>query len=458
MLMNTKEQSPLGEFKDFYFSDSGRTGLINLLNSTIYEIVQNSICGDKKRIELKFLFSFYSKQFVICDYDTNVSELRPVKKMDDFLLLGSFYLNRNLKLYKNLVEIFPEFDFDEVKLKPEIDKLSAFIIDNYLNPEVSKLILESYGNESRSLKERVRVCELKNGEFPIRLLNKKDLLEFLLIFADYNAPVNKKRIKKIDFQSFVSEEVYDLILNLFKDFAFDSLKTNSLYELDFDSFYNLHSLGLLSDETIIKLFNKIIYLNKTETIRSRRIFEFFVNCFSSRYYSLDLFTQKEVLSFLSDEDLLNLLESFFYLINKLAADVGTFRELIVEKIMPEVEIRKLKVTREFFINERSFVLLLSEFNLRNYFFNNFSTVTFEISKGRLIKLFLELTDKLYDERQFKKLISLIEDVKVNGLSFKISDEAKNNLEQLIKSVDSGLIVSESDYIVDAIKSFYKIVD
>ena len=68
MLMNTKEQSPLGEFKDFYFSDSGRTGLINLLNSTIYEIVQNSICGDKKRIELKFLFSFYSKQFIICDY------------------------------------------------------------------------------------------------------------------------------------------------------------------------------------------------------------------------------------------------------------------------------------------------------------------------------------------------------------------------------------------------------
>ena len=457
MLMKTKEQSPLGEFKDFYFSDSGRTELINLLNSTIYEIVQNSICGDKKRIELKFLFSFYSKQFVICDYETNVSELRAVKKMDDFLLLGSFYLNRNLKLYKNLVEIFSEFDFDEVKLKPEIDKLSALIIDNYLTPEVSKLILESYGNESSSLKERVRVCELKNGEFPIRLLNKKDLLEFLLIFADYNAPVNKKRIEKIDFQSFVSEEVYDLILNLFKDFAFDSLKTNSLYELDFDSFYNLHSLGLLSDETIIKLFNQMIYLNKTETIRSRRIFEFFVNCFSSQYSAFNLLTKENVLSFLSDEDLVNLLESFFYLINKLAADVDTIKKIILNEIMPEVQTRKLKVSREFFITERSFVLLLSE-PIRNYFFNNFSTVTFEISKGRIIKLFLELTDRLFDERQFKKFISLIEDSKANGCSFKISDEAKNNLEQLIKSVDSGLIVSESDYIVNAIKSFYKIVD
>lgn len=366
-------------------------------------------------------------------------------------------MNRNLKLYKNLVEIFPEFDFDEIKLKPEIHKLSAFIIDNYLTPEVSKLILKFYGNESNSSKGGVRVCELKNGEFLIRLLNKKDLLKFLLIFADYNAPLNKKKIEKIDFQSFVSEGVYDIILNLFKDFAFDSLKTNSLYELDFDSFYNLHSIGLLSDETIIKLFNEMIYLNKTETIRSRNIFEFLVNCFSSRYYSFDLFTQKEVLSFLSDEDLLNLLESFFYLINKLAADVGTFRELIVNKIMPEVEIRKLEVTREFFINERSFVLLLSE-PIRNYFFNNFSTVILEISKGRIIKLFLELTDRLFDERQFKKFISLIEDSKAKGFSFKISDEAKNNLKQLIKSVDSGLIVSESDYIVDAIKSFYGILD
>lgn len=63
------------------------------------------------------------------------------------------------------------------------------------------------------------------------------------------------------------KKVYDLIIRLFKDFAFDSLKTNSLYEVDFDSFYNLHSIGLLSDETIVQLFNKIIYLNKTETIR-----------------------------------------------------------------------------------------------------------------------------------------------------------------------------------------------
>ena len=360
-------------------------------------------------------------------------------------------------MYKNLVEVIEDFDFDELKMKPELDKLSTFIINNYLTPKVSKLILEFYGKKSGSLGDRVDVCALKNGEFPIRLLNEKDLLEFLLVFADYNTPVNKKRMKKIDFQSFVSEEVYDLIIILFKDFAFDSLKTNSLYEVDFDSFYNLHSIGLLSDETIVQLFNKIIYLNKTETIRSKRIFEFCSDCFSSQYYAFNLLTKEDVLSFLSDEDLLNLLESFFYLINKLAADMDTIKKIILNEIMPEVQIRKLKVSREFFITERFFVLLLSE-PIRNYFFNNFSTVTFEISKGRLIKLFLELTDKLYDERQFKKLISLIEDVKVNGLSFKISDEAKNNLEQLIKSVDSGLIVSESDYIVDAIKSFYKIVD
>lgn len=458
MLTKTKKQSSLGEFKDFYFSDAGQTELVNLLNSTIYEIVLNSICGDKKRIELKFLFSFYSKQFIICDYDTNVSELNPIKKMDDFLLLGCFYLNRNLKLYKNLVEVIEDFDFDEVKMKPELDKLSTFIIDNHLTPEVSKLILEFYGKKSGSLGDRIDVCALKNGEFPIRLLNEKDLLEFLLVFADYNTPVNKKRINKIDFQSFVSEEVYDLIVRLFKDFAFNSLETNSLYEVDFDSFYNLHSIGLLSDETIVQLFNEIIYLNKKETIRSRRIFEFFSDCFSSQYSAFNLLTQEDVLSFVSDEDLLNLLESFFYLINKLAADVSTIKEIILNEIIPEIETRKLKVTREFFINERSFVLLLSEFNLRNYFFNNFSTVTFEISKGRLIKLFLELTDRLYDERQFKKFISLIEDSKLNGLSFKISEEAKNNLEQLIKSVDSGLIVSESDYIVDAIKSFYEILD
>lgn len=277
------------------------------------------------------------------------------------------------------------------------------------------------------------------------------------MFADYNTPVNKKRIKKIDFQSFVSEEVYDLIIRLFKDFAFNSLKTNNLYEVDFDSFYNLHSIGLLSDETIVQLFNKITYLNKTETIRSRRIFDFFADCFTSQYSAFNLLTQEDVLSFLSDEDLLNLLESFFYLINKLAADVGTIKEIILNELMPEIETRKLKVSREFFITERSFVLLLSE-PIRNYFFNNFSTVTFEISGGRLIKLFLELTDSLFDERQFKKFISLIEDSKANGFSFKISEEAKNNLEQLIKSVDSGLIISESDYIVNAIKSFYGILD
>ena len=230
-----------------------------------------------------------------------------------------------------------------------------------------------------------------------------------------------------------------------------------MYEVDFDSFYNLHSIGLLSDETIVQLFNKTTYLNKTETIRSRIIFEFFEDCFTSQYSAFNLLSQEDVLSFLSDEDLLNLLESFFYLINKLAADVGTIKEIILNELMPEIETRKLKVSREFFITERSFVLLLSE-PIRNYFFNNFSTVTFEISGGRLIKLFLELTDSLFDERQFQKFISLIEDSKANGFSFKISEEAKNNLEQLIKSVDSGLIISESDYIVNAIKSFYGILD
>ena len=457
MLTKTKKQSPLGEFKDFYFSEAGKTSLINLLNSTIFEIVKNSICGDKKRIELKFLFSFYSKQFVICDYDTIISELNPVKKMDDLLLLGSFYLNRNLKLYKNLVDLFEEFDFDEVKIKPEFDKLSTFIIDNYLTPEVSKLILEFYGEKSGSLKDRVKICQLKDGEFPIRLLNEKDLLEFLLVFADYNMPVNKKIVKKIDFQSFVSEEVYDLIIQLFKEFAFNSLKTNSLYEVDFDSFYNLHSIGLLSDEIIVQLFNKIVYLNKKETIRSRRIFDFFSDCFSSQYSAFNLLTQEDVLSFLRDEDLLNLLESFFYLINKLAADVHTIEEIILNEIMPEIETRKLKVSREFFITERSFILLLSE-PIRNYFFHNFSTVTLEISKGRLIKLFLESTDKLFEERQFKKFISLIEASKVNALSFKISEEAKANLELLIQSMDSGLFISDNDNLNKTIKSFYSVLD
>lgn len=92
MLTKTKKQSPLGEFKDFYFSDLGRTKLVDLLNSTIYEIVLNSICGDKKRIELKFLFSFYSKQFIICDYDTNVSELNPIKKNGRFSITWFFLL------------------------------------------------------------------------------------------------------------------------------------------------------------------------------------------------------------------------------------------------------------------------------------------------------------------------------------------------------------------------------
>ena len=61
MLMNTKEQSLLGEFKDFYFSDLGRTKLVDLLNSTIYEIVLNSICGDKKKNRIKVFIFFLFK-------------------------------------------------------------------------------------------------------------------------------------------------------------------------------------------------------------------------------------------------------------------------------------------------------------------------------------------------------------------------------------------------------------
>lgn len=172
MLKQTKDSSlnsPLKQFKDLYFSAAGREELQEALNSKIYQIVSDSIAGDKKRVDLKFLFSFYSQEFIICDSQIHASELRPVKEMDDFLLLGSFYLNRNLKLYKELVEVFEEFDFDEVKLKPEIEKLSNFIIDKHLTPEVAKLILDSSSEKVGAVKERLRIYELRNGEHPLRL-------------------------------------------------------------------------------------------------------------------------------------------------------------------------------------------------------------------------------------------------------------------------------------------------
>lgn len=195
MLKQAKETSPLKQFKDFYFSDAGREELMKLLNSRIYKIVENSIVGDKKRIDLKFLFSFYSQEFIICDSNIHASELKPEKEMDDFLLFGSFYLNRNLKLYKELVEVFKEFDFDEVKLKPEIEKLSTYIIDKHLAPEVTKLILDLSSEKVGTVKERLRIYELRNGEHPLRLLNQKDLIEFLILLADNKVNVGRNTVK-----------------------------------------------------------------------------------------------------------------------------------------------------------------------------------------------------------------------------------------------------------------------
>ena len=273
MLQQARETSPLKQFKDFYFSDAGREELMKLLNSRIYKIVENSIAGDKKKKELKFLFSFYSKEFVVCDSQIHASELRPVKEMDDFLLLGSFHLNRNLKLYKELVEVFDEFDFDEVKLKPEIKKLSNFIIDKHLTPEVTKLILDSSSEKVGTVKERLRIYELKNGEHPLRLLNQKDLIEFLIFFADNEISLSRRnKIEKIDFKNLVSEEVYKLIITSFKDLVFDTLDDGELYNVDFDSFYKLNAVGLISDHTTIKLFNKAISLSQTEDVVVRKIY------------------------------------------------------------------------------------------------------------------------------------------------------------------------------------------
>ena len=52
MLKETKSNSPLKQFKDFYFSDAGREELQEALNSKIYQIVSDSIAGDKKRVDL----------------------------------------------------------------------------------------------------------------------------------------------------------------------------------------------------------------------------------------------------------------------------------------------------------------------------------------------------------------------------------------------------------------------
>jgi len=334
MLKQTKDSSlssPLKQFKDFYFSSAGREELQEALNSKIYQIVSDSIAGDKKRVDLKFLFSFYSQEFIICDSQIHASELRPVKEMDDFLLLGSFYLNRNLKLYKELVEVFEEFDFDEFKLKPEIEKLSNFIIDKHLTPEVAKLILDSSSEKVGTVKERLRIYELRNGEHPLRLLNQKDLIEFLMFFADTEVSVSRNNFKKLDFENLVSEEVYKLIITSFKDLTFDILEDGALYNVDFDSFYKLHAVGLISDHTTIQLFNKA-------------------------------------------------------------------------------------------------------------------------------RFFFHLLDNRQDKADMIKMISLISDAKNNGLSFKISDDAKSNLELLIQSIDSGLSISDNGQFNNIIKSFYSVLD
>ena len=77
MLKQAKNTSPLNQFKNLYFSDAGREELIELLNSKIYQIVNDSIFGYKKKINLKFLFSFCSEEFIISDSHIHTSELNP---------------------------------------------------------------------------------------------------------------------------------------------------------------------------------------------------------------------------------------------------------------------------------------------------------------------------------------------------------------------------------------------
>lgn len=458
MLKKAKEGSPLKQFKDFYFSDAGREELLKTLNSKIYQIVNDSIAGDKKKKELKFLFSFYSKEFIVCDSQIHASELRPVKEMDDFLLFGSFYLNRNLKLYKELVEVFEEFDFDEVKLRPEIEKLSTYIIDNHITPEVTKLILDLSSEKVGTVKERLRIYELRNGEHPLRLLNQKDLIEFLLFFADNEINLSQRSITKIDFEKLVSEDVYKKIITLFKEIVFHSSKDRNLNYVDFDAFYKLHAVGLISDHTTVKLFNKAISLSKIEDVEVRKIYEFFYHSFYGRGYtgaSFYLLTQ-EILSGLNDDDLLDLLENLSYLMRKLFSDRGAIKDLIRKTIMPEIKARKMKVSSEFTVNESSFIFLA--FNFGDYFFNNFSSIKFEIKGSRIVRLFFNLVDNTHDQIKTKKMISMIGDAKDKGLSFKISEDAKYNLELLIKSIDSGLSVSDNDHFNKTIKSFYSVLD
>ena len=455
MLKETKSNSPLKQFKDFYFSEAGREKLLEVLDSKIYDIVCESMAGDKKKRDLKFLFSFYSQDFIVCDYNINSSELRPVKELDDFLLLGSFYLSRNLKLYKGLVEVFEEFDFDEVKLKPEIEKLSTYIIDNHLTPEVTKLILDLSAEKAGTLKERLPVYELRNGEHPLRLLKKDDLVEFLLFFADNEIGESRKRIKKIDFENLVSEEVYKLMIGLFKDYVFDSLQNNKLYNIDFDAFYKLHAVGLISDCTTIKLFNRAVSISKIEDCKARKIYEFFYDSFYDYRLSFDLLTLESLRS-LDDDDLLDLLENLSYLMMRVSASSGSMESLISKKIFPVIMERKISTSREFHLNKDSFAFL--SFNCGDYLFKNFSSIILEMKGSKSVPFLLSFVRSSNDQIQFRKIIAFIKDGKNCGLSFKISDDAKSNLELLIQSINNGLIVSDDSNFNDFVNSFYSVLD
>lgn len=355
-------------------------------------------------------------------------------------------------------ELLPKFDFDEVKLKPEIEKLSNFIIDKHLTPEVTKLILDSSSEKVGTVKERLRIYELRNGEHPLRLLNQKDLIEFLMFFADNETNNLRRRhqIKKIDFENLVSEEVHKLIIALFKNLVFDCLEDGELYSIDFDSFWKLNAVGLISEQTIIKLFNKAISISKKEDISPRKIYEFLYDSFYDRYNASFYLLTSEVLGSLSDDDLVDFLDNLSYLMKRVSQNSGTIKKLILNKIMPEFKSRKINVSLEFTVNEYSFIFL--GFNFGDYFFNNFSSIRFEIKGSKIVRFFLNLSDNSHDQIKTKKMISLIRDAKNNGLSFKISEDAKENLELLIKSIDSGLAVSEDEHFDNFVKSFYSVLD
>ena len=265
-----------------------------------------------------------------------------------------------------------------------------------------------------------------------------------------------QQIKKIDFESLVSEEVHKLIITLFKDLVFDCLEDGELYNVDFDNFVKLHAVGLISEQTTIKLFNKAINLSKTEDIRVRRIYDFLYNSFYDRYNSSFYLLTQEVLGDLNDCDLLDFLDNLSYLMKKLPTSSRSIEKIISDKIMPEFNGRKIKVHREFTVNEHSFIFLA--FNFGDYFFNNFSSIRFKIKASKLVSFFFNLVQSTDKQIKFRKMIPLIQDAKNNGLSFKISEDAKENLELLIKSIDSGLSVSEEDHFNIFVKSFYEILD